>query len=241
MLSTDLLERLRARAADATGRSDAPDSAPERSYFGGALKLVRGSLGAPEAPAPLAAPASRDAVAAAEAQLGVALPADLKQLYAGVADGGFGPAGGLAPLAQLVARHRDLMAEPPGEGGQLWPEHLLPIGLAEPGADCYDLKTGAIVYWDEEALAEGPSDAVWARSFRTAADSLATWLEDWLAAPPMALRLEQNMEQVLLDGLKQSLAHWRAMSPEERAAMGLPEEDWEQELFGHLGVDLKGL
>jgi hypothetical protein len=31
------------------------------------------------------------------------------------------------------------------------------------------------------------------------------------------------------------------MTPEQRAEMGLPEEGWEKELFGHLGVDLEGL
>ncbi len=42
---------------------------------------------------------------------------------------------------------------------------------------------------------------------------------------------------MLLDDLRTSLEYWRAMTPEERAEYGLPEVGWEQELFGHLGVD----
>ena len=37
------------------------------------------------------------------------------------------------------------------------------------------------------------------------------------------------------------LAYWRAKSVEERAEFGLPEEGWEEELFGHLGIDLTKL
>jgi hypothetical protein len=133
------------------------------------------------------------------------------------------------------------MADPPGERGQRWPEHLLPINLSEPGADCYDLKSGGIVYWDEESLADGPSDRIWKRSFKTAAKSLGAWLEAWLSKPPMGETLKQDMEKFLRENLKSTIAHWRAKSPEERAAMGLPEEGWEEELFGHLGIDLKNL
>jgi hypothetical protein len=57
----------------------------------------------------------------------------------------------------------------------------------------------------------------------------------------MAETLSQDMEALALESLRRSLAHWRAMTPEQRAEMGLPEEGWEKELFGHLGVDLEGL
>lgn len=57
----------------------------------------------------------------------------------------------------------------------------------------------------------------------------------------MGEQFKQQMEEHMLEHLRSSIAHWRAMSPEERAAMGLPEEGWEEELFGHLGIDLKKL
>ena len=45
----------------------------------------------------------------------------------------------------------------------------------------------------------------------------------------------------MLSGLRSTIAYWRAMTPEERATYGLPATGWEQELFGHLGVDLSRL
>ncbi len=245
MLSQNLLDRLRRRAADPESRTDAPSSAPETRFVVGAFKTGRVERGRPPAPpahpAALAPPASAAALAKAEAALGVSLPDDLKQLYGEVANGGFGPSGGLAPLDEVTQRYRDLMANPPGEDGQKWPAQLLPINLTAPGADCYDLQSGEIILWDEESLAEGPSDRVWQGSFKKDAKSLEAWLEGWLAKPPLRETLHQDMEKALLDGLRLSLDYWRAMSPEERAEMGLPEEGWEEELFGHLGVDLKSL
>lgn len=243
MLSPDLIKRLQARVADPAARTDAPDMTPETSFLGGAFKTVRASVGGdpPPGPGPLGPPASAEDIATAEATLGFALPDDLKQLYTEVANGGFGPGGGLATLREAAERHLDLRANPPGERGQTWPEHLLPINLTEPGADCYDLKSGRIVFWDEESLADGPSDRIWNRSFKEAAKSLEAWLETWLSEPPMAEQLNRNMEDVLLEGMRKTLAYWRAKTPEERAAMGLPEEGWEEEMFGHLGLDLKNL
>lgn len=243
MLPSDLIERLRDRAADPETRNDSAGLAGETSFFGGAFKTVRVPIdGAqatdPEAPAALA---SNAAIAAAEAELGFALPDELTQLYRDVADGGFGPGGGLAALADVVDRYRALTTEPPGEGGQTWPDDLVPIVPADPGAVCYDLATGKIIFWDEESLADGPGDRVWQGSFKPEADSLAVWLEDWLAKPPMADELNQQMEDVLLDGMRSTLAYWRAMTPEQRAEMGLPDEGWEEELFGHLGIDLSKL
>jgi hypothetical protein len=216
MLSTDLISRLKSRAASPDTRTDTPSRAPETSYLGGAFTIIRGTLG-------------------------FALPEELKQLYREVANGGFGPSGGLASLERVAERYRYLLANPPGEGGQEWPGHLLPINLSEPGSDCYDRVSGRILYWDEESLADGPGDDVWERSFRIQADSLSAWLEGWLSSPPMGGKLSREMEAIALEGLRRSLAYWRAMTPEQRAEMGLPEEGWEEELFGHLGVDLEGL
>ncbi len=245
MLSSDLIGRLRGRAADSDGRTDAPDMSPETGFFGGAFKTVRMHLGdapvPPAGPAPLNPPASAEDIAAAQAMLGFTLPDDLKQLYRQVANGGFGPSGGLAPLEEAAKRYRDLVANPPGERGQRWPDHLLPINLSEPGVDCYDLKSGWIIFWDEESLADGPGDRVWKRSFRKEAESLGAWLEDWLSRPPRGEQINQELEAALRENMKTTLAYWRAKSPEERAEFGLPEEGWEEELFGHLGIDLKDL
>jgi hypothetical protein len=146
MLSTDLIDRLKRRAASPDSRTDAPSQSPETSLLGGALKIVRVGLDGepPPGPAPLPPPASPQDVATAEDSLGFALPEELRQLYRGVADGGFGPSGGLASLERVATRYRYFLANPPGEGGQEWPRHLLPINLSEPGADCYDRASGRI-------------------------------------------------------------------------------------------------
>ena len=57
----------------------------------------------------------------------------------------------------------------------------------------------------------------------------------------MGAQINQELEAALRENMKTTLAYWRAKSPEERAEFGLPEEGWEEELFGHLGIDLKYL
>ena len=241
MLSDDFLDRLRRRAADPGTSSCATEAARKASLLAGALPTVRAGLDGqfPAAPAPLPPPASAADVAAAEAALGFSLPDDLKRLYTAVADGGFGPGPGLASLKDAAARYLELRAGPPGEGGRAWPEALLPIGLSGPGAHCYDLKSGAIVVWNERSLEDGPPGAAWARSFRPEAKSLTAWLRAWLGEPPVADRQERDMEAAMLQSVRQSLAKLRDMPSEERMALGLPDEGWEEELFGHLGHGLK--
>ena len=194
-----------------------------------------------ETPKDLRPPATEGEIAAAEAALGFALPDDLKQLCSSVANGGFGPGDGFGSFAEMAARYRDLRAEPQGEAGQMWPEHLLPIVLSEPGAVCYDLETGGIVSWDEERLADGPGDEIWESSFIAVAESLADWLQQWVSAQPLAEKHEQEMAGLKHAEIRRSLGYWRSMTPEQRAEYGLPEDGWEEALFGHLGVDLKSL
>jgi hypothetical protein len=52
------------------------------------------------------------------------------------------------------------------------------------------------------------------------------------ARPRSALRY-----QSMLDSIRQSRGHFAAMTPEQRAGYGLPEEGWEREIGGHLGFD----
>lgn len=216
---------------------------PKTSYLGGAFETHRFLLGGgePPSPAPLPAPASAENVSSAEKALGFALSGDLIQLYRQVANGGFGPADGLASLETIVGRYRDLIDVPPSEPVAKWPEHLLPIGLAEPGTECYDLRSGRIVYAELDGAVDRRGNEKWTYSFRTEADSLQAWLEAWLSIPPLAQQLKQQMEESLTENIRTTLAYWRAKSPQERAEFGLPEEGWEQALFGHLGVDLTGL
>ena len=247
----DLVSRIRSRAANAATRTDAPPTVFGRTVqVGGGVavggvdlgKLLRGDSNLrPDAPGPLSSPLSEAAIAAAEDQLGFALPPLLRRLYAEVADGGFGPGGGILKLAEVVRTYIELTKEPPGPRGQKWPANLLPITLGEPGHDCVDVSKGAVIFWDEEELASGGSDKLWKRSFKPEAPDLASWLEKWLGMPSPEDRMKVMMEKAKLDSLRQALASWRAKSPAERAAFGLPENGWEEKLFGHLGIDLSKL
>lgn len=242
-LSSEFINRLIERIAEAGGRTDAPEAGSTKSYLGGAFETRRVPLGAGSAagPAPLAPPATNDQILAAREALGFAIPVDLEQIYLQVADGGFGPADGLAPLREVARRYRHLIELSPFGDGSSWPGHLLPIGLAGPGADCYDLRSGAIVYWDEEAADLAPAGEASGGAFRPEADSLQAWFEAWLSRPPLASLQEEQMEQALVENMRATLAHWRSMSPKERAEYGLAEHGWEQDLFGHLGIDLSDL
>jgi hypothetical protein len=184
---------------------------------------------------------SEAALADAEKRLGFSLPALLRRLYAEVADGGFGPGPGILKLGDVLRTYGDLTKEPPGPRGQKWPTNLLPITRNDPGHDCVDVNTGAVIFWDEEELADGGSDKVWKRSFKPEAPDLAAWFEKWLGTPSPEDKMKAMMEKAKLDAMRTTLAHWRAKTPAERAAFGLPETGWEEKLFGHLGIDLSKL
>jgi len=149
--------------------------------FGGGVMSFGGK---PEVgPAP--PPHDETRIAAAEAALGFALPPVLRQLYAGVADGGFGPGDGLYGLDALLAKWRELTHEPVGPQGQEWPRNLLPIAGQDWNLTCLDRASGRLIFWDVEEMAdfedeEEPGDEAWNRAFKPEADSLEAWLERWL-------------------------------------------------------------
>ena len=144
------------------------------------------SLGGPVQLSPAPPPASEPDVLTAERDLGFALPPALRQLYLQVADGGVGPGGGVFSLAELVAKHRELTREPVGPQGQDWPAELLPIQGEDWDLVSVDRETGRLVYWDLEELDDDdelpPDQPTWSASFVSEADSLETWLNDWLAS-----------------------------------------------------------
>ena len=150
---------------------------------GGFGVVATGPSGA-AGPAP--APAEEADVAAAEAELGFRLPPALRQYYLEVADGGVGPGDGVYSLAALVAKHRELTADPVGPQGQPWPEHLLPVQGEGWDIVALDRDTGRLVFWDLEELDDDeeltPDQPTWAASFVPEADSLAAWLGDWASA-----------------------------------------------------------
>ena len=144
------------------------------------------SLGGAVESRPAPPPASEDAIAAAEAELGFALPAALRRLYLEVADGGVGPGGGIFGLSELVAKHHEMTDEPVGPQGQAWPPALLPIQGDDWDLVCLDRESGRLVYWDLEELDDDdelpPDNPTWAASFVPEADDLETWLGAWASS-----------------------------------------------------------
>jgi hypothetical protein len=173
------------------------DGSQARGLFGALSRLTGGkqvfamtgagvlSLGGDVEARPAPPPAAEDAVAAAEAQLGFALPAALRRVYLEVADGGVGPGGGIFSLSELVAKHHEMTDEPAGPQGQAWPAALLPIQGDDWDLVCLDRTTGALVYWDLEELDDDdelpPDNPTWAASFVLEAEDLETWLSEWVA------------------------------------------------------------
>ena len=178
---------------------------------------------------PLPAPATSQQIASAERAIGRSLPLSLAQVCREIADGGFGPGGGLFPLARMIDEYEAMTNEPAGLHSQPWPANLLPLADAEPGYDCIDLDTGAVISWDPEEL-ESPSNAAWHRSFKPAAETFGEWLEAWLSRPDAGDQMAERQAGWQAQGRSmaaQGMVNFYATkTADERAAMGLPEVGW---------------
>ena len=126
---------------------------------------------------------------------------------------------------------------PQGPKDQPWRRELLPIAIIDPGYTCLDMATGRVVDWDPEELTERSGDRAWQASFREEASSLTAWLEAWLDARPQHEVLQEQLDASTIRQARESRAMIAAMTPEERAAMGLPEVGWERVVWGGIGLD----
>ena len=183
-------------------------------------------------PEPLPLPATPEQIAECEKAIGRNLPAALVQLYTQVADGGFGPGGGLFPLKRIAEEYDDMTCEPAGPQNQPWPANLLPLTDAEPGYDCLDMDSGEMTGWDTQEI-EGYSNAAWLRSFRPLAPTLAAWLEEWLDRPTLGERLAAARAEGSANAMNAHLNYmmnFYEKNPDKRAEHGLPEVGWEEEV-----------
>jgi hypothetical protein len=212
-LPPDLLARIRARLADDWRRTGVGDldrtpcdrrrlpglpggQQPEMAALGSLLAGLGGGVAQRPAPPPLPplVPVPSAALAKADAKLGFALPVGVRQLYGEIADGGFGPWGGLLKLSSIVSNYAKLRAE--AVEGHDWPAELLPLQSDSEGRLCIDRNTGAIVTWDRRA-AKKRKPGAWQASFAVQAPSLRDWLERWVdtptvyeGGPPGGIRLD---------------------------------------------------
>ncbi|MFL5771158.1 MAG: SMI1/KNR4 family protein [Chloroflexota bacterium] len=168
-------------------------------------------------------PATGDAIKAAEASLGAALPAFLRRVYTEAADGGFGPGTGLLSVAAAVAEYERMRLGDELPRGRSWPEALLPIAERNPGFYCLDCTTaaGRVVDWDPEELGEFSGEKAFAKSFSEIAPSVEAWLSDWVGSKTQAEQHADMMAAAMATANAQTQAYWRNMSPEQRASYGL--------------------
>ena len=197
---------------------------------------IRQAMSTPAVPE-LPAVATEAAISRAEATLGGTLPPVIRRAYLEIADGGFGPGAGMLGIDAAVATYRDLRRESPGPRGSEWPAGMLPLVEMNPGWDCLDVPSGKIVGWDPEDLRERSGEVTWRRSFRDLAPSAQAWLTTWVGSRTQAERTAALMAASQVNLARQARARIAAMTPEERARMGLPEVGWERVVWGGIGLE----
>ena len=277
MEENELIEAIRVRIADPDRRVDARPSEffagvqgmslgqlfrAGRAAAADALRAARGDLddelvGRAEAygasmnrPAErqLPAPATPEALDAAEARMGVTIPPLLRRLYAEVANGGFGPGSGIIGIeggwtddhGRTIEDLFEMMSEgDPDEPAWSWPAGLVPIVDASPVWTCIETAApgNRVVDFDHEEIDYGGWDA----SFSDVAPSLHDWLVTWVGSRPAhEVQREEIAEQMAtsdVETARQARETIGRMSIEERRAMGLPDVGWEQVVWGGIGLE----
>lgn len=197
---------------------------------------VRAQMTTP-AEAPLPPPSTAAALDQAEAQLGLPLPGFLRRVYLEVADGGFGPGAGLLSAAELVASHRELRSSPPSEAeDDEWPGDVLPLVASDEGHYCLETSTGRVLESEYDEV-ESDDDVTFRLALREIAPSLQAWLAGWLDAAPASSPPVAVLQDHMVEAARAARARIAAMTPAQRAEMGLPEQGWERIVWGGIGLE----
>ena len=135
----------------------------------------------------------------AETELGFPLPAMLRRVYLEVADGGFGPGGGLLGVAEAASAYARMRTGEELPRGRTWPDRLVPIVAVDPGYDCVDASSpaGRIVAWDPEDLGEFSGEKAWNGSFSEVAPSVEAWLETWVGGKTQEEETHELMRKMM--------------------------------------------
>jgi hypothetical protein len=143
----------------------------------------------------------------------------------------------LLGIDRALATYRHLRSKSPGPRRSTWPVGLLPLVDQDPGWDCLEGTSGRIVGWDPEGLAERSNEGVWLRSFSELAPSAEAWLTTWVGSRTRQDETADLMARARVTEARRARERIAAMTPEQRAAMGLPEVGWERVVWGGIGLD----
>ena len=172
----DLIERLKERNADRARATDDSLHPPKRMR-----------------------PATPRALVAAEGAIGFALPALLRAVYLGVANGGFGPEYGLMGTKggarldgqTLETCYRELLDLDQENPVWRWPKGLLAVANYGCGMwACVDCEYARLpmILWDpnnlDSELDGADARLNWGNAFWDQGRSFASWLEGWLDGTP---------------------------------------------------------
>ena len=175
---------------------------------------------------------TQSALARAEAELGFAIPGDLRHFYAEVADGGVGPGNGLYSLRELLAKWREMTAEPVGPRGQKWPANLLPMHGDRWDLTCIDRDSGEVVYFDAEEIEYGG----WKRAFKPEAQRLEAWLSKWIEGRSAHQTVQDEMTDAKSRWADEWIAKLEGESEAYRASHGFRGDDWRDQVRQRLGI-----
>lgn len=206
------------------------------SLLGGGQMFAMGAGGtiamAPKKAAVAPPPCSEAALARAETELGFAIPGDLRHFYAEVADGGVGPGNGLYSLRELLAKWREMTAEPVGPRGQKWPANLLPMHGDRWDLTCIDRDSGEVVYFDAEEIEYGG----WKSAFKPEAQSLEAWLSKWIEGRSAHQTVHDEMTDAKSRWADEWIAKLEGESEAYRASHGFSGDDWRDQVRQRLGI-----
>ena len=143
-------------------------------------RAIEEEIGTRAEPRPLPEPASDEALTALEQDVGRPLPQFIRRVYLDVADGGFGPRGGLLSVAGIRSAYAELRSESPSEiEDETWPPQLVPLVATDAGHECVDLTSGRIVESDFDEV-ERDGEVVYGLVIRDSAETPQAWLSAWL-------------------------------------------------------------
>ena len=159
-----------------------------------------------------------------------------------VADGGSARVSGCCRSARVVKEYGTLRSPGMMPRGREWPAGLLPVVSQDPGLGRHRGGNRARDRVGSRGAARTQQRGAFQASFSDVAPSVEAWLAGWLESPTHdeqrdAMMADLTPPEVAGPARARSRAAIGRMSLEERRAMGLPDEGWEEVVWGGIGWD----